>query len=66
MNASPAELVEQRALDSAMSRARSRAVDELCKDCLDRRCTTGGKCNALVLLTNSYAWEIVASSAELN
>ena len=58
--------IEERALEVVMPQAQSRARDFLCPDCLDRRCLANLKCNAFILLSKGYAWEIVAEKAELN
>jgi hypothetical protein len=60
------ELVERKALDSVRLHARNRAEEELCSDCLDHRCTSDKRCKTFERLSDSYAWEILADSAELN
>jgi len=62
----PIELIEQKALEKVMPRAREKTRREICQDCLDRRCLTGKECKAFDLLSKAYAWEMMARSAELN
>jgi len=60
------EEIENKTLEAVMPQAQSRARNFLCPDCRDRRCLTNLKCKAFILLSQSYAWEIVAEKAELN
>lgn len=61
-----AQLVDDKALEMVMPEARSRARAFLCRDCLDRRCLANLPWKTFILLTKSYAWEIIAEKAELN
>ena len=61
-----AQAVENKALEIVVSQAEHKTRSFLCTDCLDRRCLKGIVCKAFHLLTQSYAWEIVAEKAELN
>jgi len=61
-----AQSIENIAIEMAMPQAQSKARDFLCRDCLDKRCLAGLPCKAFNLITQSYAWEIVAEKAELN
>lgn len=61
-----AQRIEDMALKNVMPQAQNRARDFLCQDCLDRRCLINMPCRAFILVSKSYAWEIVAEKAELN
>ena len=61
-----AELVEQKALARAMLAAQEKAREDICQDCLDRRCLTGSECREFARRSKSYAWEAVAMNAALN
>jgi len=60
------ELIEQKALERVMPLAQEKTREQICRDCLDRRCLTGAECKAFDLLSKACAWEIMARSAELN
>ena len=60
------ELIERKALESVMPRAEEKTRQEICEDCLDRRCLVGRECKAFDLLSKTYAWDMVVTSAELN
>ena len=60
------ELIEQKALERVMPLAQEKTRGEICQDCRDRRCFTDLECKAFDLLSKTYAWDIIVSSAELN
>lgn len=61
-----AEAIELAALLGALDRATERTRQDICIDCLDKRCQEGRECKEFMRRSKSYAWEIVAASAELN
>lgn len=63
---SPAELVEQKALERVMLQAQEKVRREICQDCRDRRCLVGEECMEFNLRSQAYVWEMIARSAELN
>ncbi len=60
------QYVENKALEQVRIQAQAIARDFLCTDCSDKRCLTGSICKAFIMLTESFAWEIIARRAELN
>ena len=60
------ELIEQKALEGVMPLAQEKTREQICRDCLDRRCLIGAECKAFDLLSKTFAWEMVVRSAELN
>lgn len=58
--------IERIAVMDLIEDGMNRAREEICQTCLDQRCKTGKTCNAFVMLSRSYAWEIAARNAELN
>jgi len=60
------EAIELAALFGAMGKAVERTRQDICLECLDRRCESGQDCKEFLRRSKSYAWEIVAASAELN
>ena len=63
---STGELVEQKALARVMLLAQEKTEEQICQDCLDRRCLTGSECREFARRSKAHAWEIVAEKAELN
>jgi len=59
-------LIERVALQDLMDEAMIKARQDLCQDCLDRRCETGQICKEFLRRSKSYAWESAAEKAELN
>jgi hypothetical protein len=60
------EKVEKAALQRLMDRAEEQARQDICQDCLDRRCEKGRVCKEFLRRSKSYAWEIASEKAELN
>ena len=60
------EIIEQKALERVMPLAQEKTKREICQDCRDRRCLIGSECKAFDLLSKTFAWEMIVTSAELN
>jgi methanogenic corrinoid protein MtbC1 len=60
------ETILTMALTEVMEQAMVKTKDDICVECLDRRCESGRDCREFIRRSNSYAWEIVATQAELN
>ena len=58
--------IECIALLEVMGQAVEKTVKDICVECLDRRCEQNRDCHEFMRRSKSYAWEIVAASAELN
>jgi len=60
------EAIERVALQDLMEAGKSKARQDICLDCLDRRCESGRVCKEFLRRSKSYAWEIASEKAELN
>jgi len=59
-------MVERVALQDLMDEAMLKTKQDICQDCLDRRCEQGKECKEFLRRSKSYAWEIATEKAELN
>ena len=60
------ELIEQKALERVMPLAQEKTREQICQDCLDKRCLTGAECKAFDHFSKTFAWDMIVRSAELN
>lgn len=60
------QIIERVALQGLMDEAMNLTRQDICQDCLDRRCKSGKICKEFLRRSQSYAWEITARNAELN
>lgn len=61
-----AETIERVALQDLMKQGMAKTREDICQDCLDRRCESGKICKEFLRRSKYYAWEIIAEKAELN
>lgn len=61
-----AGVIERAALQDLTDEAQERTRQDICIDCLDRRCEQNRICKEFLRRTKCYAWEIAAEKAELN
>ena len=61
-----AETIEYIAILGLMDEAETKTRQDICRNCIDRRCESGRICREFLRRSKSYAWEIMARDAELN
>lgn len=60
------DMVEKEALRELLDKGIEMARQDICQDCLDRRCESGRTCKEFLRRSKAYAWEIAAERAILN
>ena len=60
------DIIERVALQGLMDKAINKTREDICRDCLDRRCEQGRTCKEFLRRSKCYAWELAAEKAELN
>jgi len=61
-----AETIEYILLLDLIDEAEAKTRQDICQDCIDRRCESGRICREFLRRSKSYAWEIAARNAEVN